>query len=220
MHCEKKEESGLLRKTVLTLAFVTLAFVLGHAQDNRKNELGLLLGATVTPELQTVAPAQGSLQIGSGITLQMAYARQLRSSRSFSFYFEVPALAVPLQKIMASNGTVPRNYDSFFVTPGVRVKLIPSGRMSPWFSTGGGYALFDESAGRIDGSHNATRGTSGGAVQFGGGVDLRSPLKVLFPIGFRLELRDLYTSKPTYNLSTGGAFQHNVVFSAGLVVHF
>src|SRR6266852_2080514 len=45
-------------------------------------------------------------------------------------------------------------------------------------------------------THNTTRGTSGGAVQFGGGVDVRTPIKVLFPIGLRAEVRDLYTAKP------------------------
>jgi hypothetical protein len=209
-----------LRKRVLTLAFVGFAFLVSHAQANRKNELGLLLGATVTPDLQTVAPVTSPLRVGSGITLQLSYARQLSSGQALRFYFEVPALAVPLQDITASNASVPRNYDSFFVTPGIRLQLAPNHRVSPWFSAGGGYALFDESANRMDGTHNTTRGTSGGAVQFGGGVDLRTPIKPLFPIGFRLEVRDLYTSKPTYNVGTGGAFQHNIVFSGGLVLHF
>lgn len=202
------------------MACVASAFVLCHAQADRKNELGLLLGATVTPELRTLTLTPDRLQVGAGITFQLAYARQLRSSRSFGVYFEVPALAVPLQHITSSNGAIPSNYDSFFVTPGVRVRLRPGSHISPWLSTGGGYALFDESAKRIDGSHNTTRGTSGAAVQFGAGVDVRSPIKVLFPIGFRLEVRDLYTSKPTYNVSTGGGFQHNLVFSGGPVLHF
>lgn len=132
----------------------------------------------------------------------------------------MPALAIPLQRITAPNGSVPRNYDSFFITPALRVTFAPGRRLSLWFSAGGGYALFDESALRTDGNHNTTRGTGGGALEFGGRADLRTRLKVLFPIGFRLEARDFYTSKPTYSVSTGGAFQHNVVFSGGLVVHF
>jgi len=139
---------------------------------------------------------------------------------SHSRWKKVPALAIPLQDITSSNGIVPRNYDSFFVTPGLRVKLAPSQRVSPWLSAGGGYALFDESANRMDGTHNTTRGTSGGALQFGGGVDIRTPIKVLFPIGLRAEVRDLYTAKPNYNVSTGGGFQHNVVLSGGIVLHF
>jgi hypothetical protein len=104
--------------------------------------------------------------------------------------------------------------------PGVRLKLVPNGRVSPWFSTGGGHALFDESAQRLDGTRNTTRGTSGGAVQFGGGVDLRTPIKVLLPIGLRFELRDFYTSKTTYHVNTGGGFQNNFVFLGGPVLHF
>ena len=213
-------ERSLLSKTCLVFACVLFALAQSQAQTNPKNEIGLLLGAAVTPELETTGQVPTSLQIGSGITFQVTYARRLGGDRLVGLYFEVPALAVPLQDITASDGAVPRNYDSFFVTPGLRVKFRPNGRVSPWFSVGGGYALFDESALRIDGTHSTSRGTSGGAAQFGGGVDLRTPIKVVFPIGFRLELRDLYTSKPTYNVNTGGSFQHNVVLSGGLVLRF
>ena len=211
----RTEETRLLRKTVLTIVCVVLALFQAHAQADRKNEIGLLLGATVTPALDVPRQGGSSLEIWSGITFQLTYARQLATARSVALYFEVPALAIPLQDVTASNGVVPANYDSFFVTPGLRVKLAPFARVSPWFSAGGGYALFDESANRIDGTHNTTRGTSGGAVQFGGGVDIRTPINVLFPIGLRAEVRDFYTAKPNYNVSTGGGFQHNVVLSGG-----
>ncbi len=220
MDIKGTEETGLPRKTMVTIACVVLALFQAHAQANRKNEIGLLLGATVTPGLEIAGSSSSGLRIGSGITFQLTYARQLATARSVALYFEVPALAIPLQNITASSGAVPANYDSFFVTPGLRVKVAPSARVSPWFSAGGGYALFDESANRIDGTHNTTRGTSGGAVQFGGGVDVRTPIKVLFPIGLRAEVRDLYTAKPNYNVSTGGGFQHNVVLSGGIVLHF
>lgn len=183
-----------------------------------KNELSLLLGATVTPSLKIAGG--GSLDVGSGTTFQLNYARRLASFRNIDLHLEVPALAIPLQKIHASNGALPANYDSFFVTPALRVHFSPAHRVSPWLSAGGGYALFDESALRMDGSHDVSRGTSGGAFQFGGGLDFRAPIKILFPIGARIELRDLYTSKPTYNLDTGGRLQHNLVFSGGLVLRF
>jgi len=220
MDANRTEGLRLLRKTVLTIMFIALALFPAHGQDNRKNEIGLLLGGTFTPTLDVAGPGTNRLEIGSGITFQLTYARRLITAGSIALYFEVPALAIPLQDITSSNGTVPRNYDSFFVTPALRVKLVPSQRVSPWFSAGGGYALFDESADRMDGTHNTTRGTSGGALQFGGGVDIRTPIKVLFPIGLRGEVRDLYTAKPNYNVSTGGGFQHNVVLSGGIVLHF
>jgi hypothetical protein len=221
MDVKGTEELRLVRRTVLTITCIVLALFPAYGQDNRKNEIGLLLGGTFTPALDISGPdANRTLKIGPGITFQLTYARQLITARSLALYFEVPALAIPLQDITASNGVVPRNYDSFFVTPGLRVKLAPSERVSPWLSAGGGYALFDESASRMDGTHNVTRGTSGGALQFGGGVDIRTPIKVLFPIGLRGEVRDLYTAKPNYNVSTGGGFQHNVVLSGGIVLHF
>lgn len=203
--------------------FVSLFFLCGpssvFAQDERNNEIGLLLGSTSTPALNDVSNSS-KLEIGSGITFQLTYARRLIASTSLDLYFEVPAVAIPLQDIAASNGVLPANYDSFFVTPALRVKLAPHATVSPWFSAGGGYALFDESAKRLDGAHNTSRGTSGGAVQFGGGIDIRTRIKVLFPIGFRLEARDFYTQKPNYNVDTGGGFQHNVALSGGLVLHF
>ena len=210
----------MLRKIVLTLTHIVLTLLPAYGQAHQKNEIGLLLGSTFTPALDVAGSGGNRLEIGSGITFQLTYARQLTNARSMALYFEVPALAIPLQDVTSSNGIVPLNYDSFFVTPGLRVKFAPSQRVSPWFSAGGGYALFDESANRTDGTHNTTRGTSGGALQFGGGVDMRTPIKVLFPIGLRAEVRDFYTAKPNYNVSTGGGFQHNVVLSGGIVLHF
>jgi len=197
-----------------------LAVYAAYSEDSRENEIGFLLGATVAPTLNVAGTGGTRLEIGTGATFQLTYARRLVTAPHLALYFEVPALATPLQDITASIGAVPRNYDSFFVTPGLRVKLAPTARVSPWFSAGGGYALFDESASRIDGTHNTTRGTNGGAIQFGGGVDVRTPIKLLFPIGLRAEERDLYTTKPDYNVNTGGGFQHNIALSGGIVLHF
>ena len=198
---------------------IFLAVISGEAGAQKKNEVGLLLGATVTPSIQIAAPNPGKLSIGSGVTFQLNYARRLATREGWALDFEVPAVAIPLQEIRASAGVVPKNYDSFFITPAVRVKFAPGSKIAPWISAGGGYALFDESAERMDGSHNLSRGTSGGAAQFGGGVDLALPLKVPLPINVRVEARDFYTSKPNYNAATSG-FQHNVALSGGIVLHF
>jgi len=213
-------EGILLGKISITLICMSCVLPRAHAETDRRNELGILLGATVTPEVQTLAPNAGTLQIGPGITFQLDYARELKKSQTLGLYLEVPALAIPLQNVTTNLGTAPRNYDSFFGTPGIRVKLAPHARVSPWFSAGGGYALFDESALRTNSTHNTTRGTSGGAVQFGGGIDFKTPINSLFPINLRVEARDFYTSKPAYNLNTGDGLQHNVVLSGGVVLRF
>ncbi len=203
----------------LAVTLFTFTITLASAQKNPKNELGLLLGATVTPHLNS-ASSNGPLTIGTGTTFQLNYARQLMSRRSLGLYAEVPAFAIPLQTVTVTSGVAPKNYDSFFITPAIRARFFPSSWVSLWLSVGGGYALFEESAERMDGTHNTTRGTSGGAAQFGGGVDVRTPIQFVFPIGVRVEMRDLYTSKPNYNLDTGGGFQHNLIISGGLVLRF
>ena len=68
-------ELRLLRKTVLTIMFIVLALFPAYGQDNRKNEIGLLLGGTLTPALDVAGPGTNRLEIGSGITFQLTYAR-------------------------------------------------------------------------------------------------------------------------------------------------
>lgn len=208
------------RKLLYSLLCGLALLASASAQQDRKNEIGLLLGGTVTPNVGITGQSE-PVEIGAGLTFQATYARQLLRRPAAALYLEVPFLAVPLQNLSSSNGGVPANYDSLFVTPGVRLKLSPQSRLSPWFSLGGGYALFDVSKRRIDGSANpGPIGVSRGAVQFGAGLDLRTPIKVLVPLGLRLEARDLYSGKPNYNANTGGGFQHNVALSGGLVLRF
>ena len=197
-----------------------LALTVMSAQaEDAKNELGLLLGATRTPSI-AIAVSGGSIEVGAGLTFQLTYARRLSDNGHLAWYLECPALAIPLQDVKSSIGATPKNYDSFFVAPSLRLKFGRQKSIAPWLSAGGGYALFDESAKRRDGTHNFTRGTSTGTLQFGGGIDVRTPIKVLFPIGLRGEVRDFYSGKPAYNVGTDGGLQHNVVFSGGLVLTF
>lgn len=205
-------------RTIKIALLLSIAASVVHAEDQPKNEIGLLLGGTATPAIDLANG--GVIDVGAGITFQMTYARQLAQTDTVGLYLEFPAVAIPLQDLSASPGSTPLNYDSFFITPAVRVKFRPNAALSPWFSAGGGYALFEESDERRDGSHNTTRGTSTGALQFGAGLDFRTPVNILIPIGLRAEVRDFYTGKPTYNVSTGGGLQHNLAFSGGLVLSF
>jgi len=190
-----------------------------RAQD-RRNEVGLLLGAAVTPSL-TIGPGPAGIEFGKGLTFQATYARHLLSRASTQLSFEVPLLAAPSVDVRSSGTSVPSEYASLFITPGFRVKFAPAAALSPWLSAGGGYARFREADQRQDGAPNVGRiGRNTGAVQLGGGVDIRTPLNILFPISLRLEVRDIYSGKPTYNALTGGSLQHNVIFSGGFVVHF
>ncbi|HZQ92516.1 MAG TPA: hypothetical protein VFA60_12035 [Terriglobales bacterium] len=190
--------------------------------QERNNEVGLLLGAIKTPDTtaRLTAPATAPVRIGTGLSLQATYARKLTSSPRAAVYLEVPFVATPSTDVSSPFTAAPRNYASLFITPGVRVAFAPNSGISPWLAVGGGYARFDESSTRIDGAPNASpRGANSGAAQFGGGVDFKTPVKILFPIGLRAEVRDFYSNQPNFGAPTDDR-QHNVVFSGGIVLKF
>jgi hypothetical protein len=215
------EEVPMVRTIALLLAVsLTVVAPAARAQDDQANEVGLLLGAVMTPELALSNPP-GTADFAAGLTFQATYARRLARLPLAQLSLEIPLLAAPSVDTRSTNVDLPSEYASLFITPGLRVKFAPAAPLSPWFSVGGGYARFDEAKQRQDNTPNPGRiGRNTGALQFGGGVDIRTPVSILLPISLRLEVRDVYSGKPTYNTDTGGSFQHNVVFSGGFVVHF
>ncbi len=60
------------------------------------------------------------------------------------------------------------------------------------------------------------RDTNAGAVAFGGGVDARG----FGWLGFRGEIRDVYTGPRNFAMPTPGTRVHSVVASGGLVLRF
>jgi hypothetical protein len=110
-------------------------------------------------------------------------------------------------------------YAYVFLTPHVRVKFNPDGRLSPWLLVGGGYARFLEKKPTAEPSF--VPGTNTGTLVFGGGVDTRTVLHVFrVPVGFRVEVRDFYSGSPDYNQQVRGSLQNNVVFTGGLLIKF
>ena len=82
---------------------------------------------------------------------------------------------------------------------------------------GGGYARYSESKRRADDSPNPLqRDTDTGALQFGGGLDVRG----FGWLGFRGEVRDVLTGARKFSIPTPAPRVHNVVASGGLVVRF
>ena len=110
---------------------------------------------------------------------------------------------------------------SLFVTPSLRARFLNHAPASPWLSGGFGYGLYEGSSVLQNGVANAEIHRSVATAQFGGGSDVRTRLKLLFPIGLRGEVRDYYTLKtPRFGVPIQRREQRNVVVSAGLVVHF
>src|SRR2546427_9957185 len=101
-----------------------------------------------------------------------------------------------------------------FFTPGVWVKVGNDKWASTYVAVGSGYAVYERSALRINGTPNADRYIHRGAFDFGAGLDT----KLWRWIGARREIRDFYTASPAYNIPgiTGG--QHNVAAGGALVL--
>lgn len=200
---------------VLLLVLAVSTSIGAGAQS--KNELGLQLGGEVSPDR---AATGANIAVGTSLTYQATYARKL-SNGNTALYLEFPFVATPSRDVQSRIAIVPRNYASLFVTPAVRVMFATEGAISPWLSLGGGYGRYDESSTLLNGSANTrARGTNTGAAQFGAGVDLRTPVRLHFPIGVRAEVRDFYAGAPRLNVATDKNRQHNVIVSGGIVVHF
>lgn len=214
------------KRRILVLLFaVATALAQATAQANnepeKKNELGLVIGATVTPS-QTVASGivanPGNLTFTPSLALGAEFDHGLTTSRHFGILAGVDFLASPLDvKVDQRPVNAIPEYAYIFLTPHIRVKFHPTKAISPWLLLGGGYTRFAETP--PFGAPKTAVNT--GALEFGGGIDTASVLRVWkIPIGFRLEVRDFYTGQPNYNLLVRGNLQHNIVFTGGLLVGF
>jgi len=200
-------------------------------EDHEKNEVGLVIGGTVTPS-QTLAP--GASLIGSGgtvvptrnlpfnssLSLGAEYDRRFATTARFAIYGGVDFLASPLDlKLSQQFQNIIGQYAYIFLTPHVRVRSKASGLFSPWLSFGAGYARFLEKA--PPATFSFRPGTNTETLVFGGGLDTRTLLHVFkIPIGFRVEVRDFYSGLPNYDVRVTGNLQNNLEFTGGLLIKF
>jgi hypothetical protein len=123
---------------------------------------------------------------------------------------------VPITASFAINSHLPsavasRDYNTLFVTPGVRLKIAaPLVPVQPFFTAGFGWARYSPES-----SSSGLRENTTDVFQFGAGSDFH-----LAPyLGARLEVRDYYTGSP--NIAVGFTErQHNVTAMGGLVLRF
>ena len=205
-----------LRLLVLLCLSTLATCSLAQAQ---KNEAAFVIGGNFVGDQSINAPGftGTNVRISTGITYEGAYARRFFNAHVAALYLEVPVAGTPNADVRSSDANVPTALASLFITPSVKLKLLPGTGFSPWVSVGGGYARFDEGKTLQNGASNfSSIGTNTNAVQFGGGLDLR-----LIPfIGFRAEVRDYWTGTPNYNASTSSDRQHNLLVGGGLVLNF
>ena len=196
-------------RVIAVLLFLGVWSVPAGAQN--RVDVGLLLGSTKASD-------EGSaLQFDRATTYQATFAWRVWQNDAVAVAVEVPFLASPKFEVTTPGRSLPKEYASLYLTPGVRVVAFPDHVVSVFGAVGAGYARYSESKLRVDGSPNpGQRDTNTDAIQFGGGVDIAAFRR----LGFRVEVRDLHTGARIFSLATPGARVHNVVGSGGLVLRF
>lgn len=207
-----------MRRVACVLMFlVGLASASAQVND-KKNEIGLTLGAEFIPRRTTTAGAQ--LDFSKGIAFGANYARHLAGDNVAAF-LEFPFVAVPNHDIRTSQPNVLPALATLYITPSLRVQFARNFLVSPWVSGGFGYGLFESAAKFPNGMPNPDRNVHTGTFQFGAGVDIRTPVRILLPLSLRGEVRDFYALDPAnYGTPLRDSGQHNVVVAGGFVVHF
>jgi opacity protein-like surface antigen len=183
----------------------------GTASADDRVDVGLLLGSTRATDEGT------ALQFGRALTYQATFAWRVWSNHRVAMSIEVPFLASPAFDVTTTGSALPKEYASLYLTPGVRLTVPVWGPVSAFGAIGAGYARYSESKLRRDGSANPGQlDTNAAALQFGGGVDIR----MWRWLGWRGEIRDVYTGARRFSIATPAPSVHNVVASGGLVLGF
>jgi len=143
--------------------------------------------------------------LGTGGVIQGNVGYRLLKAPLVALYGELPITSSFAVDHHSSFGL--GDYNTLFVTPGLRLKLAPISAVSPFFTLGAGWARYRAENGGVSNTTNV--------VQFGGGVDY----KIAPFVGLRTEVRDYFTGAPHLD-ATFVDRQHNITFMGGVTLRF
>jgi len=219
-YLQNRKGIEFMRRFFLCLLLGTLTCGASAQADSAgKNEVGLVIGATLTPSVSLQNGDQ--VQLNSSLSFGAEYDRHLLG-QNIALLAGVDFLASPLD-VKASQppaGVTPQ-YAYLFLTPHVRVKFHAQGALQPWLLIGGGYADFAPQ--QPPGSQVVVTGAgNSGALELGGGVDTRPIVHLLgsLSVGARLEVRDFLSGQPKYGFPATSSLQNNVNLGGGLLLRF
>ena len=200
--------------------FVVFAMVVVAATGAaaQRNEVAGTIGRTFISNqgvLGTNLP-DSNIYFGHGLTFEASYARRLISGNAFAVEVEIPVILDPKQRLHFGGGNAPSSFASYFVIPSARVHLFPDGGFSPWLSFGGGFAHFSMSSRLESGQPDPAKSTTTGALQLGGGLDVR----VVHGVFLRGEVREIRSGEPALNVNTGKSRYYNLFAGGGLAFRF
>jgi hypothetical protein len=191
---------------------VLLVFLLiASASFAQSNDVAVSFGGTFSPGAEGPAQCEAILtcpvgivsrSVDPGLSLEGTYAHRLANFRVVSLHLELPFMFSPTRK----SEFLGSNFSTFFFTPSLRLKFLPSSGVSPFVSAGGGLGRFKE--GSTSDNH--------GAFQVGGGLDFKTRLPLL---GFRIETRDFIAGAPSFSTLTNNHL-NNLFVGGGITLHF
>jgi len=187
-----------------------------QSQERGANqELTFSLGG-IPDQTRSFQGSASTAQVSADRSFGINYGHRVLGAKIAALYGEIEFVAIPNRALTAASATVPQNYASLYLTPGVRLKFLPGSRLSPWAAIGGGYGLYQESAQLSNGQNTTNKFLNRGVFEYGGGLDYR-----LFRfIGLRGEVRDFFSGNPNLNAALNSSTQHNVVASGGIILRF
>jgi hypothetical protein len=170
-----------------------------------------------TKETFSVSPTPfDTIKTDHHLFLEGALGVRLLNAHVASLSLDVPVAGIPSQKVTFASapGTVIQNLSTLFITPGLRLKLLPVSPISPWVTLGGGWARYSQSG----------FNTNKAAIEYGGGLDFKTGLPLL---GFRAEVRDFVTGDflngsigSVIAQNSSGLHHHNILAGGGIVLRF
>lgn len=200
-----------MQKLILLSTLVLGLSVCAFAQ---KNELAFVAGAKITPTVGTVA-AGNQTSFSTTFGFEANYAAQLAHVPAVALHLEVPFVGAPTTNLSSTNLLAVKSYNSFFITPALRLKILPGSPVSPWISGGYGLGHFSPGTTTLSGATVSTTSTNTGAAQAGAGLDFHPPL---LPVAFRVEVRDFYSGKPNLNAAINA--RNHFFVGGGVVLRF
>jgi hypothetical protein len=199
----------------LVIATVTVPARAQSQEPGQNQELTFSLGG-IPGQTRNFQGSAGAAQISADRSFGINYGHRFLGAKIAALYGELEFVAIPNRALTAASATVPQNYASLYLTPGVRLKFLPGSRLSPWAAIGGGYGLYQQSAQLSNGQNTTNKFLNRGVFEYGGGLDYR-----LFRfIGLRGEVRDFFSGNPNLNAALNSSTQHNVVASGGIILRF
>jgi len=198
-------------RTPLMAAVMCLLIIFGSGQASAQGRLDIgALGGWTKP-----SGAGSVMQFNFGTTYELSVAGRIWAGDRIDLAIEVPFLATNSLSVKTPGGSLPREYAVLSLTPGIRVMLATSRMVSVFGAVGGGFAAYDESTLRADGSPNPdAQSNSTGAISFGGGIDVRTGSW----LGLRGEVRDVITGTRRFSIPTPNERVQNLVITIGLVI--